>query len=630
MIRFLIPAFLASAAHATSTPAPEYDYVIVGSGPGGGSLAANLAASGQSVFLLEAGGDASDSLYEQIPARSVAASERSPHAWQFFVEHYEDPEEAQRNRLYVYQSSNGSLHTELDGPIPAGAEPLGLFYPRGATLGGSSQVNAMNFAWAPDNEWDYIAELTGDNSWSHEQMRRHLMDLENCTYVPRGTPGHGFDGYLQNSHPDPITNFQSDHIADYVAEIFRVAEDIDPESVEHMAELLRRDINRIEQDRYETPLMFVLPTAFNSRGRRSSIADYINSVIDAGDPLTLSLHSLVTRVLFEDCEDKPKANGVEYMVGEALYSADRRYNTSQSGELRTVRAKKEVIVAGGTFNTPQILKLSGIGPRDELESLDIPVVVDLPAVGNYMQDNYESPVNIQADTPWMNASASPCTGTFDDSDPCFVQWNVNGTGPYTGGGGSFFLTYRSSMSWDNDTDLFYLSAAGSNAYGFFPGMSENHGAPDHWTTSIVKMQSGNPAGTVKLRSKDPRVAPAINFNYFTERADEDLQAIVEGVELLLNAFDSIGTNYTVVLPNPEIDMRQALKDEAFSHHAVSSCRIGTNATDSCVDSKFRVHGVDNLRIVDASVFPRAPGAMPNGPTFTISRKAFETIMEGDA
>jgi choline dehydrogenase len=70
-------------------------------------------------------------------------------------------------------------------------------YPRGATLGGSAQVNAMNFQWAPDSEWDYIAELTGDKSWDHKHMRRHLMNLENCTYAPRGTPGHGFDGYIE-------------------------------------------------------------------------------------------------------------------------------------------------------------------------------------------------------------------------------------------------------------------------------------------------------------------------------------------------------------------------------------------------------------------------------------------------
>lgn len=73
---------------------------------------------------------------------------------------------------------------------------MGILYPRGATLGGSAQVNAMNFAWAPDNEWDYIANLTGDVTWGHDYMRRHLEELENCTYVPRGTPGHGHEGPL--------------------------------------------------------------------------------------------------------------------------------------------------------------------------------------------------------------------------------------------------------------------------------------------------------------------------------------------------------------------------------------------------------------------------------------------------
>ena len=73
----------------------------------------------------------------------------------------------------------------------------GVLYPRGATLGGSAQINSMNFAWAPDNEWDYIANLTGDASWGHQEMRRHLMTLENCTYVPAGTPGKGFDGWLE-------------------------------------------------------------------------------------------------------------------------------------------------------------------------------------------------------------------------------------------------------------------------------------------------------------------------------------------------------------------------------------------------------------------------------------------------
>ena len=88
--------------------------------------------------------------------------------------------------------SNDVVQSECE----ADCDSAGLYYPRGSTLGGSAQVNAMNFAWSPDNEWDYIANITGDKSWGHEHMRRHLMNLENCTYVPEGSPGHGFDGYL--------------------------------------------------------------------------------------------------------------------------------------------------------------------------------------------------------------------------------------------------------------------------------------------------------------------------------------------------------------------------------------------------------------------------------------------------
>lgn len=83
----------------------------------------------------------------------------------------------------------------------------GIYYPRGATLGGSSQVNAMNYAWSPDSDWDYIANLTGDASWGHRHMRRHFMGVENCTYVPRGTPGHGFGGLLEVS-----AQFQAEQI----------------------------------------------------------------------------------------------------------------------------------------------------------------------------------------------------------------------------------------------------------------------------------------------------------------------------------------------------------------------------------------------------------------------------------
>jgi choline dehydrogenase len=166
--------------------------------------------------------------------------------------------------------------------------------------------------------------------------------------------------------------------------MFRAAEQIEVEEVEEMLDLLHRDINRADSDRWEGPgFLFTTPLASSpTTASRSGVVAYLNQVVAAGHPLTISLNSLATRVLFEKCGrgKKSRAYGVEYMVGESLYSADQRYDSSESGELRRVRAKKEVIVSGGAFNTPQILKLSGIGPREELERLDIPVVVDLPAV----------------------------------------------------------------------------------------------------------------------------------------------------------------------------------------------------------------------------------------------------------
>jgi choline dehydrogenase len=417
-----------------------------------------------------------------------------------------------------------------------------------------------------------------------------------------------------------------------VAEMLRQVEGIDTNTIEEMAELLHRDVNTIDNDRYQGGMLYDTPAAINpSTATRSGIAGHINQVVDAGHPLTVSFHSLATKVIFKKPllrNRKPKAIGVEYMVGEGLYSADSRYNASQTGETRVVRAKKEVIISGGSFNTPQILKLSGVGPRQELEGLQIPVVADVPAVGNFMQDNYEMPVHIRAEQPWMLGGVSDCTLSFDQTDPCFTQWENNRTGPYASRGGTFAMIWRSSGSWDEDSDLLFLNGVGRGGLsGFYPGYSRRGPAPGDWTTPILKMQTGNPSGTVKLRSKDPREAPEINLNYFEQQADEDIQAISEAVDLLFSVYDEVGIPYTVITPDTGIDRNQAIRDTSYSHHATSTCRMGpAGHKDYCVDSKFRVNGVRSLRVVDASIFPRAPGAMPNGPTYTISQKAFEDIL----
>lgn len=168
----------------------------------------------------------------------------------------------------------------------------------------------------------------------------------------------------------------------------RILEGVDLETPEDVYEYFQRDFNRDDPKRYEIQGVYSMPQHVNELRRRSGARNYIVDTLNAryenGSrryPLTLSTHSLATRVLFKtEDRKKPRAYGVEYLAGEGLYSADRRYDASRAGEAKRVIATKEVIVAGGAYNTPQILKLSGVGPREELEPLGIEVVADLPAV----------------------------------------------------------------------------------------------------------------------------------------------------------------------------------------------------------------------------------------------------------
>lgn len=117
-------------------------------------------------------------------------------SWEFYVNHYQNPEQAYRDTKYTWRTRNQTLYVGTDPPN--GSEPLGILYPRAGTLGGCGNHNAMNLALPPDNDWNYIANMTGDASWSAENMRRYFQQLERNDYLPNSnsTAGHGFDGWL--------------------------------------------------------------------------------------------------------------------------------------------------------------------------------------------------------------------------------------------------------------------------------------------------------------------------------------------------------------------------------------------------------------------------------------------------
>lgn len=169
--------------------------------------------------------------------------------------------------------------------------------------------------------------------------------------------------------------------------------------------------------------------------------------------------------------------------------------------------------------------------------------------------------------------------------------------------------------------------------GFFPGYSAAIGGVQNaWTWDVLKVGSRNTTGTVKLQSKDPRDVPDINFHFFKEGGGDDLTAMYEGVELARKIDDGI-QGFSETIPGPDdttaAEIKQRIKYESFSHHAAGTCAIGADGDKkACLDSEFRVRGVDGLRVVDASSFPRVPGAFPTLAIYILAEKATKLILNG--
>jgi len=356
----------------------------------------------------------------------------------------------------------------------------------------------------------------------------------------------------------------------------------------------------------------------------------------------------VTKINFDTSKSTPRATGVNFLNGESLYAADPRYSGSK-GSKGSVSVKKEVILSAGTFETPKLLKLSGVGPKEELSRFNIDLIKDLPGVGKNLQDRYEVGVIGQAPTDFF--LTKDCTFGYTSPDPCLEKWQnglgVIDKGVYASNGIAIAVTKKSSTAGQAessaDPDLF-ISGAPADFKGYFPGYARD-ALKDarHWVWIILKARARNNAGSVTLRSTDPQEMPQITMRSFdegttTDGADEkDLQALYEAVQFSRRAFDDLipldgsfsetwpGANVTA-----EEDVKQFIKDEAWGHHASCTCPIGSDDDPMAVlDSKFRVRGVQGLRVVDASVFPKIPGYYIAVPIYVVSEKAADVIINGD-
>jgi choline dehydrogenase-like flavoprotein/predicted acylesterase/phospholipase RssA len=592
-----IDDLLRSASQADTSP---FDFIIVGSGAGGGPLACRLAEAGKRVLLLEAGGDpkVAGPVYD-APLFQAAATEHEELSWQYSVRHYEDD---QRQRAdHKYEPRRDPSHNAFDETLPCsaprGSGKGGIFYPRSSGIGGCTGHHAMIVVRPNDSDWESIADLTNDESWRARNMQPYFAKFEQCIYIdeypgaiakllgwiykpivalmrflnPRAVldeGGHGRSGWQP-------TNFISLKLVKriftddgLVARILvRSAFKVIRDSSTLKAILSRflitlgfvraidpNDLRTREQTRRGG--VFLIPTGIGGdaakdendkslKGRRGGLREYIMKTRrDRPEHLVLARGVHVTKVLFDDAAKPPRAIGVDGVRGKHLYRASPRHQSAAGETVRYfVRSGGEVILCGGAFNTPQLLMLSGIGDEQELRRFGIAKRVHLPGVGRNLQDRYEVGVvsKLRSDLK------SLATLSFDPDDPndrLLAEWRTKFEGLYTSNGGTIAILKRSRGFDLPHPDLFTFGAPAAFR-GYYWNWSKEllratkGGAEDMrrlWTWVILKAYTHNDGGTVRLRSSDPFDTPEICFHSFDETPDSRWQ---QDLRALVEAVESM-------------------------------------------------------------------------------------------
>jgi len=661
----------------------SFDYVVVGSGAGGAPLAARLAEYGYTVLVLEAGPDHScpesnPRAYEisQVPALHAPSTEDPELSWQFFVKHYKKPPASDPK-----------------------ADDRGIFYPRATGIGGCTIHNAMITLAGPAADWDELAALLNDPSWGADVMRGYFRRLERCEYLSRPerprrlwdrfkdafwwllgrdddpTAGrHGFDGWLHTSFIDLSIGLKDHQLIKMLlaAAVTAAREGIEAPT-KFVKQVLRGEFNeeldpnhfRRQTERPEG--LTLIPTAIVGPktqtkakcGHRSSPA---NRLLDAseqfGNRLVIATNCLATELVFKKNDGgELHATGVKYLHGSRLYGANPRSTgeqpAPQAGIPGVAVAKREVILCGGTFNTPQLLMLSGIGPAAHLKAHGIECKINSPGVGQNLQDRYEVTVvsKMKEKFSVLDGATFKLPGPADKPDAPLQQWRSNGSGLYATNGAILGILKRSRPDLAQP-DLFIFGIP-LKFRGYQIGYSVvDPNEYDLFTWAILKAHTQNRGGTVKLASSCALDVPNVNFNYFGSARDElpkddaDLAALVEGVRFVREIATEAGVGgANEFFPGQKHDgmpdVRKWIQRDAWGHHACGTCRMG-RWTDpmAVINSRFCVLGavdlneprrlrkpVSGLRVVDASIFPNIPGYFIVSNVYMASEKAADLIHE---
>jgi choline dehydrogenase len=617
------------------TVAETFDYVVVGAGAGGGIVAARLAEAGKRVLVLEAGDDPVKPRGEPPPNRPLRsdylvpafhpfASENPELRWDFWVRHYASTAEQVKDWRYR-ESWDGEA---VDG----------VLYPRASGLGGCTGHNAMIIVRPSNADWNHIWQLTGDASWRASNMRKYFRRLERCRYrlflfkwldwlFCWNPTGHGWCGWLTTERALPLRAILDWRLRRTLWKGLLAAGSLLPNVVDDWGWFTssESDPNDERLMDAEGATVCVAPMSSGCHARTGPREFLLEVQKKFPGKLTIRLNALVTRIKIDPATGT--ASGVFYHEGARLYRASSQPH-GEAGEEKYVGAGREVILAGGVFNTPQLLMLSGIGDPQHLAKHNIPLLKELPGVGQNLQDRYEIGVVNRIKRPWEALRGS----SYATDDRQYRMWRRWGTGVYTSNGLLFSAMFPSRTDRERPDLFCFLLLA--DFRGYYPGYSARIKKLNYLTWVVLKAYTQNTAGIVQLRSKDALDRPEIVFHYLHEgncSPADDLDAIVTGIKFGRKVADALGDMIAEEeVPGCHLYTDEQLKryvaDNTWGHHACGTCAMKPEHQGGVVDSQFRVYGIRNLRVVDASIFPRIPGFFLVTSIYMIAEKAADVVL----